>query len=422
MKTWMKWTLLLALSVALAAGGWRLLKARAERQQAATAAVTAPAGRAALALSATDLAPVAEVALARAVPVSGGLKATRSALVKARVPGELRQLLVREGDVVRAGQPIGEIDTTEFDARLRQADQTARSARAQLDIARRTLENNRALVDQGFISPTALQTSVSNEAAARANLEAAQAGVDLARKAQADARLVAPIGGIVSQRLAQPGERVALDARIVEIVDLSQLELEAAVPAEDVARIAVGAAATLSVDGLPAPVEARVARINPSTQAGTRAVMVYLSVAGGPGLRQGLFASGSIRLEGSPALAVPASAVRNDQAHPYVVAVEDGRAVQRRVQPGTAGEGRLGPDQPVEALVAVSAVAPPAGSPATVAAFQPLRAGQWVLRGSTGAVREGTALTLPGPGAPAGPAPGVAPAAAEAAAASAPAR
>ncbi len=398
MKTRTRTTLvvaLIALLVALAAlGGWRLVKARSERQQAASAAAL-PTGAAVLELAASDVAPVAQVAIARRVPVSGGLKAANSAVVKARVAGELRSLQVREGDSVRAGQLLGEIDTQEVDARLRQAEQTAGAARAQLDIARRALDNNRALVDQGFISPTALQTSVANEAAARANLEAAQAGVDLARKSRADARLVAPLAGVVSQRSAQPGERVGVDARVLEIVDLSRLELEAAVAPEDVVRIAVGAPAVLRVDGLDAPLTARVVRLNPSAQAGTRAVMVYLAVDAAPGLRQGLFAQGHITLPAQPALAVPASAIRNDQAQPYVLVVDDGRATARRVVPGSSGEGRLAPDQPLEILTAVASAPVPAGAASAAALLLPLQPGQWVLRGSVGALRDGAPVRRP---------------------------
>jgi membrane fusion protein, multidrug efflux system len=384
MKSWWKWLVAVLVVAALAFGASRWMKSRADK----TAASAAPAS-VALELTPADLATVSRTSLTRGVAVSGGLKAANSALVKAKVAGELKALNVREGDRVRAGQVIGLIDTTEFDWRLRQAEQTAGSAKAQLDIARRALDNNKALVNQGFISPTALQTSVSNEAAADATWQAAVAAVELARKARSDATLVAPITGVVSQRLAQTGERVAIDGRVIEIVDLSRLELEAAVPAEDVGALAVGQAAQLAVDGLSQPVMARVARINPSTQPGTRAVMVYLAVDGAPGLRQGLFGRGSIRMPAQPVLAVPASAVRNDLPKPYLLVVENDKAVVRTVRTGATGEARLDGATIAETVVELL---PAAGEPG----FVDLPAGTRVLRAQAGNLREGTVVKLPG--------------------------
>jgi RND family efflux transporter MFP subunit len=375
MKRQLRWIIPLLALLLIAALVARSLSARKAEQAAA-----APSARSTLSL---DLAP-ADVVVARTLPlsrtleVSGGLKAVNSALVKAKVAAELRTLVVREGDTVKAGQVLGQLDTTELDWRLRQAEQTASSAQAQLDIARRTLENNRALVAQGFISPTGLETSVSNEAAAQANHAAAMAAVELARKARADGTLVAPISGLVSQRLAQPGERVAVDARIVEIVDLTRLELEAAVAPEDVVALAVGQAATLQVDGLTQPVKARIARINPSAQTGSRSVLVYLAVEPQPALRQGLFARGRIATASSNALAVPLAAVRTDLSQPYVLEVRDGKVALRTVKLGQRGEVD---GQPWVALTAG------------------LAEGATVLTGSAGAVRDGTPVRLVGPAA-----------------------
>jgi membrane fusion protein (multidrug efflux system) len=373
-----RWLKLASALLAVMVVGLVVARVVQSRQSAQQAASSATASRPALMLTANDVLTLRTQRFSRQLALSGSIKASQSAWVKARVAAEIRSLSVREGDTVRAGQVIGALDTAEFDLRVRQAEQTASAAKAQLDIARRTLENNRALVAQGFISSTALEASVANELAAQANWNAAQAAADLARKARADAQLVAPIAGSIAQRLAAPGERVSVDARIVEIVDLRQLELEAALTPEDAAEIRVGQSATIAVDGIDGSVSARVARINPSAQTGSRAVVVYLSLAAHPALRQGFFARGQIELERINVVAAPVSAVRVDQAQPYVLLLQGGKVVQQRV-----GLGRRG--QPEGARATEETWAELIGAPTT---------GSVILLGNTGSVREGTEARL----------------------------
>ena len=377
-KTWIQWGAAALVVALLAVGVGRALSARKAQQQA-VAQAGATKAETLVELAAADVVKAELRELAQGLPVSGSLKAVNTAAVKARVAGELQGLTLREGDAVKAGQVVARVDPTEYQSRVRQAQETADAAKAQIDITQRQWDNNKALVDQGFISRTALDTSLNNLAMAQANHKAALAAVEVARKALDDTVLRAPIAGIVAQRLAQNGERVGVDARVVDIVDLSRLELEASLSAADSVAVRVGQSATLVVEGAIQPVAARVVRINPSAQAGSRSVLVYLAIAQPEGLRQGLYAQGTLGTASTQALVVPLSAVRTDKPAPYVQVVEDGKVAHKPVRMGLRGADAR--DASRETLVAVEG----------------LTAGASVIQGNVGSLREGTAVRFTAP-------------------------
>ena len=371
MKRWIKWAAALVVVVLIAAGVMRALSARQAQQKALLAASSAKdLGLAELA--AIDVIKVQMRDLTHGVSISGSLKAVSSAVIKARVAGELQGLTVREGDFVKAGQVIARVDAGEYQSRVRQANEQAESAKAQVNMAQRQYDNNKALVDQGFISRTALDTSQATLNAAQSTYQAALAGAEVAVKSVQDTVLKSPITGQVSQRLAQPGERVGIDAKIVEVVDLSRLELEASLGAQEAMDVRVGQSARLQVEGSRQRVNARVVRVNPSAQPGSRSVLVYLGLDNARGtalpLRQGLFAQGTLDTALTSVLAVPLSSVRTDKPQPYVQILDHGRVVHKTVELGmrSTADG--------EALVAVKGLADNAT----------------LIRGNIGILREGT--------------------------------
>jgi len=117
-------------------------------------------------------------------------------------------------------------------------------------------------------------------------------------------------------------------------------------------------------------VAAKVVRINPSAQAGSRSVLAYLAIADAGGLRQGLFAQGTLATGKTSALAVPLSTVRTDKPSPYVQVVENEKVAHKQVETGARGEFNN------EVFVAVKGVAP----------------GTVVIRGNVGPLREGAAV------------------------------
>jgi RND family efflux transporter MFP subunit len=374
---WLKWMLLAVLISTIVLSVIRSMEQRKAREQAAQAAAAALQQAPVFELNASDVVAVQTLALDQTVALSGSLRALQTAVIKARAAGELQGLSKREGDAVRAGETVARVDNTEAQARLRQAEQQAQAAQAQVAIAQRGFDNNQALVRQGFISATALDTSSANLAAAQANHQAALAARDVARKALGDTVLTSPLTGQVSARLAQNGERVGLDARVLEVVDLSGFELEAALAPADAAAVRVGQLARLKVEGLSEPVAATVARINPSVQPGSRSVLIYLRVNAEPGMRQGLFAQGAVVTGRVDAPAVPLSSVRNDKPAPYIQLVREGKVVHQPIS--LAQQARQG-DEPMVMLGDASAVSP----------------GTLVLRVQAGLIREGTAVTLVG--------------------------
>ncbi|MFZ3129507.1 MAG: efflux RND transporter periplasmic adaptor subunit [Rhodoferax sp.] len=373
MKRWLKWIVIGVVVALLAAGVLRALSARKTQKAALEAQQVAQKTQATVELTPADLLVVKTLDLSQGLAISGPLKAVNSAVVKARVAGELQGLTVREGDVVKAGQVIARVESTEFQARVRQAQQQAEAAKAQVDIAKRSFDNNSSLVDKGFISKTALDSSLATLAGAEASYRAAQAGTAVATKSLDDTVLRAPIAGLVAQRLAQPGERVAIDARIVEIVDLSRLELEASLSATDSLDVRVGQTAQLTVEGASQPLAAKVVRVNPSAVAGSRAVLAYLAMDPAPGLRQGLFAQGTLGTGTTRTLAVPLTAVRTDKPQPYVQLLSNGQVVHQTVTLGARGESDG------QSMVGIQGVAE----------------GATVLSGSVGSIRAGTHAKLP---------------------------
>jgi membrane fusion protein (multidrug efflux system) len=247
---WIIAVLLLALA---AVGARTVAKSRQAAQAAhAKAATAAPV----LEFLPSDLLTVTPRDLRQTLAASGSLRAYNQASVKARVAGEVREVLVREGETVKAGQVLVRMDEADYRARLAQAEGALLAARGQLDIAAKARENNRALLDRGFISKNAYDTASSQYDIAQANLNAAQGGLDVSRKALGDTVIRAPIAGMVASRSVQPGEKVSADNKLLDVVDLARMEMEVAVPTSDIIGIAPGQEVTVKFEGLPQPLPA----------------------------------------------------------------------------------------------------------------------------------------------------------------------
>jgi RND family efflux transporter MFP subunit len=166
------------------------------------------------------------------------------------------------------------------------------------------------------------------------------------------------------------------------VVDLSQMELEAAVPAADITHVALGQEVEVKVEGMPQPLLGKVARINPATQSGSRSILVYVQIANPQNLlRVGMF--GEVRLtlaKKAGVLTVPQSAIQGNEGAYFVYAVENGKLVQKPVTLGMRGDDGTGP------AVEISAG---------------LQDGAQIVRTNLGTLRTGSTVKLTQAGVPA---------------------
>ncbi len=330
-----------------------------------------------------DLYTTRQDAMARTLPVTGTLMALTTATVKAKVAGELIEVTVREGQPVRQGQLLARIDQTEVQARVaaRSADMAA--ARAQLQLAEKNRLTQKALLERNFISQNAFDTTQSGYDVAVARLRAAEADLVSARKTLGDSTLYAPFSGIVSERHAQPGERVPLDAKVISVVDLSVLSLEASVPAAAISQVRVGQPVEFRVDGFgERRFTGRIDRINPSTAAGSRSISIYAILDNKDGLlRGGLFAQGELTVERiENVVTVPATAVREEVGRTFVYAIDNGVVRKKPVRIGQAD------------------------STGTLQVLSGISAGERIVKTNLGQLRDQSPVLVRAPAAPAAPA------------------
>lgn len=337
-----------ALAIAGATGLY-LFKARQPANAVATAPVASESsGRfEGLEFSPADLAEAKPADLYRAVRLSGSLQPFNQTIIRAEVAAVVQEIGVRRGERVKKGQLLARLETADLAAKLREKQSNLDSARSSLNLAEINRTKAVTLTQRGVKSQTALDEAENAWRTARANVAALEQQVAMARKALGDAGIYAPIDGLVAERFVNPGERVAIDAKLFSIADLAVMEMEALVPARDVPQLKIGQKVVLRVDGFGDRLfEGHIERINPTAQSGSRSIPVYILLRNADlSLRGGMFGSGeAILAEAANVVALPAEALRREGNESVVYVLSDGRLQRRSVTVAIdqTTDGRIG--------------------------------------------------------------------------------
>lgn len=313
--------LLVLASLALAA----LALAACDREKAAavdaaipskSAAPGAPAARGggAVVLSGADVHTVAPGLIESGISISGNLRPIETVSIRARLEGDLVALNVREGDVVRVGTVLAELERSEQVAALRSAEADELAARSDAGTAQWNLEQTRDLFKAGAVAERDMRAAEQSALASSARLAAAESRVKAANSVVRDTRITSPVNGVVEKRSIENGERVSRGAELFTLVRTDVLELTAAVPARRASALARGQEVRFVADGRN--IVGRVARVSPTIDLQSQSVTVFVQVPNGNGALKGnTFATGQIierSLNGQ--IVIPQAAIRQTAA------------------------------------------------------------------------------------------------------------
>ncbi len=281
---------------------------------------------------------VAQAGLVHTGPaLSGNLKAERQATVRADVAGPVLETYADKGQPVKAGQVLARIDDTALRDQYLSAKSAVATAQEAATVADRNLERTQRLVAAGAMADRDLESAKLSAAPARSQLEDARARMTLARKQLDKTQIRAPLTGVVADRPVSAGDVVQSGMGLFTVVDPTSMRLDAAVPADQLGEVHVGAAVFFTINGYRGrSFEGHIARINPAADPATGQVPVYITIPNANGaLVGGLYAQGRVASETRQGIVVPVAAVNDEGSGPItVLRVKGGRVQSVPVQVG----------------------------------------------------------------------------------------
>jgi RND family efflux transporter MFP subunit len=259
--------------------------------------------------------------------------------VASMVAGRVDSMSVAEGDTVKAGQVVAEIDPRPLNDLRRQAAAALAQAKAALENATLNLTRTERLFQRGIAAGKEVEDARTLRSSADGAVEQAQAALDSASRQLQRATIVSPLSGQVVKRLVSVGEQVDGTAGqpVVEIANLADVEVAASVPADQLWRVHAGQTAEITCDARPnRDITGTVIAIAPSVDPQTNAAIVRLRVGNSDrALKVGMFAQVHIALgEKKGVLTVPPSAISKSEGVAAVYVVDKDVATRTKVTLG----------------------------------------------------------------------------------------
>lgn len=277
----------------------------------------------------------------RYLRVTGQLQGMQDALVAADTAGKVVEAPVERGSLVKMGDVLVKVDGRTAELSLNEAEASVALAQAKLALAKNESERNAPLVKTKAIAEADFRKLEADQAAREADLAAAVARRDLARKTLTDFVIRAPFAGLVVERYVQPGEYVMAATRIARVVEVARLRLLLNVPETAAGSIREGQSVEFSTAAYSGETFTGVIKfIGGAVREAARDLIVEAEVQNVDGrLKPGFFAEARVRLNETNVVTIPAESLRVEGSRRSIFLVENGVLSERLVEVGEALDG-----------------------------------------------------------------------------------
>jgi membrane fusion protein (multidrug efflux system) len=280
--------------------------------------------------------PVKRQNVSRSVLATGTSEPVRDANLSPQMTGRIASIHVKEGDKVKAGAVLAQLDSIEAALRVEQSSANAASTRSQYELAKAEYDRLAPLAEKGTVTAQQLQRLAGQRDALKSAADAAQVGEANAKHLVTTASIRAPFSGVVSKVQSEVGEVATLMpvTVIVRLVDLSSVDVRVPVHERELSRIAIGNRVVATFPSIGASAEGKVTFISPEIDPKTRSAEVVTRIPNPAGtFRAGMFTEISIDPSGTQeSLVVPKSAVGGTGDNRYVFVAHGDTVEQRKVR------------------------------------------------------------------------------------------
>ena len=325
-----------------------------------------------ISLMAADMIQVAQSELSQGPMISGSLQPVTKAELNAEVSGIVTKIFKDNGDSVKAGELLVQLDQTTYRDKLLSAQESERSASVTADQAQKQLRRMQQLNKQNLVTAEVLEAAEIKANQASSDLASAKARLVEARQQLERTEVRAPFSGVISARKASAGDTAQIGKALMVMIDPSSMRFEGFIAADQVGSVKVGQSVNFKVNGYPNQrFTGTINRINPQANELTRQVQVFVELSKQDSLVAGLYAEGFIDVAIQQSLMLDASAVVREGDNTFVWLVANNKLTKLPVKLGIR-DPRFGTFQVLDGV----------------------KVGDAILRHPVGGVKDGIAVTI----------------------------